>query len=471
MVKRFQGKKILLMGLGLHGGGLSVVTWLLKNKANITITDLKSRQQLKTAISKINHLAGAKNINYVLGRHNTADFLGADLIIQNPAVPSNSPFLESARQAGVPIINEAVMFFGLYPGRSIGVTGTRGKSTTATLLHKILKTEIPTNVVAGNIATNPMLQVLGQLKVKSLPVLELSSWHLEGMGDYGVSPYMAIVTNVLNDHLNRYNSFADYKKAKQLIVKYQLVNDIAILNADNTHSYSFRKNTKAKTYFFSLYKKVKGCYLKTDNIYFYDGHKNDLVMSLDKIKLLGKHNLSNILAAVTAAKILGIKNKNITKAVNNFKGVDCRLEFKGKVEGIEVYNDSTSTTPDATLAAIDALAKKRLVLIVGGEDKQLSYTELAHQIRTKVAKTILLTGSGSEKLIKELNKTKYSSHKLIKDIKSLKQAWELAKESAEEGSVILFSPAAASFNMFNNEFDRARQFDKLFYGWQKKKTK
>ena len=457
------------MGLGLHGGALAVVRWLLKHKDIITITDIKTKAQLKPTLDKISKLKDAKTIKYYLGGHKAADFVDQDLIIQNPGVPSNNNYLNKARQNNTPIINEAVLFFGLYPGSSIGVTGTRGKSTTATLIHKILKTTIKTNVVAGNIATNPMLDVITKLKVKSLPVLELSSWHLEIMDNYKVSPHIAVVTNVLNDHLNRYKNFSEYKEAKHAIAKHQVKRDKLVINADNAASRSFATGAKANVYFYSLNKKVRGAYFKEDQIYFYDKGKNSLVMNTKDIKVLGKHNLSNILAAVCVAKIVGINNKNIAKAVNNFRGVAYRLEYMINIDGIDIYNDSTSTTPDASLAAISAMGKRKIILIAGGEDKKLDYAKLAKKIKTKVAYTVLLTGTGSDKLKKELKKIKCQKDKIITDIGSLKKAVNIVWQEKDRGEVILFSPAAASFNMFKNEFDRARQFDALIYDKAKKK--
>jgi len=469
MVDNFKGKRVLVMGLGLHGGALSVVKWLLKHKAVITITDLKTKVQLKDSLDKLSKLARSKKIKYTLGRHNVSDFINQDLIIKNPGVASDNKFLKVARKNNIAIVNEAVMFFGLYAGSSIGVTGTRGKSTVSTLIHKILKTSIKTNVVAGNIATNPMFDVLNKLKVNSLPVIELSSWHLETMDSYKVSPHIAVVTNVLNDHLNRYKNFNEYKKAKQAIAKHQVKRDILVLNYDNVVSRSFSKISKANVYFYSLRKKVRGVYLKKDKIYFNDRSKTSLVMDINNIKVLGKHNLSNVLAAVCVAKVVGVNNKNIAKAVNSFKGVAYRLEYKTNIDGLDIYNDSTSTTPDASLAAIDAMGKRKIILVAGGEDKRLDYDKLAKKIKSKVVYTVLLRGSASDKLKKELVKIKYPKNKIVTDITSLKMAFKLGWQAKYMGDVILFSPAGASFNMFDNEFDRARQFDALIYEKQKKK--
>ncbi len=469
MENHFVGKKVLVMGLGLHGGGVSVVRWLLKNKAQVTITDLKISSELKFSLNKIKKLPGAKNIRYTLGRHEFEDFTNQDLIIQNPGVPTNSPYIKKAREFGIPIVNEAVMFFGRYAGKTIGVTGTRGKSTTASLLHHILKSPIKGNVLTGNIATTPFFDIVDKLKKNSWPVAELSSWHLELMDEYKISPAIGVVTNVLRDHLNRYSSFRDYQLAKFAIIKHQSKSDIAVLNADNIISKNFAKHTKSKVYFFSLKKKVKGAYLEDKHIYFFDGQKNILVMPTDRIRLLGRHNLANILAAVTVAKVLRISNDKIKKAVNSFRGIDYRLEYKGKVRGRDIYNDSTATSPDATLAAINALGSRSIVLIAGGVNKDLDYALLAKKIKSKVKFLALLSGTGSDSLLTELKKIKYPTDKYQANINKLPVAWALSLKKSSVGDVIVLSPGGASFNMFINEFDRARQFDKLIHDSQKAK--
>jgi UDP-N-acetylmuramoylalanine--D-glutamate ligase len=466
MVSNFKNKRILVMGLGLHGGAVSVVKWLLSQGAYLTVTDLKTRQQLKSSLLKIKKLPRASKIKYTLGRHEIGDFKNQDLLVQNPGVPADSKYLKLVRNLKIPIVNEAVMFFGLYPGKIIGITGTRGKSTTTILLHKILKTQIKNNMLAGNVAINPMFTALKKLKKNSWPVVELSSWHLEGLREYKKSPAIAVVTNVLKDHLNRYKSFADYAQAKLAIVKYQQPGDLAILNADNAYTRSFAKQTKAKVYFFSLKKKVKGVYLQTDWFYFNDGKKNSKLMPLSAVKLLGQHNLYNVAAALTVAKLLKITPANIKKAVSQFKGADYRLEYKGEVRGVRVYNDATSTSPDGSLAALWAFSEP-VVLVAGGVDKELDFKDLAKQIKKQVSYLVLLPGSASRKLLKELKKLKYPAKQMTINVNSLERAWQLALTKADK--VLLFSPAAASFNMFVNEFDRARQWDKIFYDYQKKK--
>lgn len=465
----FKNKRILVMGLGLNGGAFQVLKWLLAKGAKLTVTDIKTAQVLKPTLDQIKKLAAAHNIKFILGEHRAEDFKNKDLLIQNPGVPANSVYLKIAKKNKIPIVNEAVMFFALYPHPKIAVTGTRGKSSTSSIIHHILKQKIKTNVIAGNIATTPMFAVLDKLKKDSLPVLELSSWHLENLGDYKASPQISVLTNVLVDHLNRYKDFNAYKQAKINIIKYQTKNDFAILNWDNIHTKTAAKYTKAKVYYFSLINKVsRGVYLKNNNFYFVDhplrheaSKKESLVMTTQNIKLLGQHNLSNIAAAICVAKIIGIDNSLINKGVNSFKGVAYRLQLIKKTKNLQVFNDATSTTPDATEVAILAMQDKTIVLLAGGQDKNLDYQELAKIIKNKVAKTILLAGTGSAKLIKELKKIKYPSTNLFTDFNDLEQALLEAKKQSKNQEVLLFSPAAASFNMFTNEFQRAKMFDQL----------
>ncbi|MCB9802600.1 UDP-N-acetylmuramoyl-L-alanine--D-glutamate ligase [Candidatus Nomurabacteria bacterium] len=468
MVKSWEKKKVLIMGLGLQGGALQVALWLLKQGAQITITDLKNSQQLKSSLDQLKKHQDFKKIKFTLGKHLESDFVQQDLIIKNPGVPRESKFLKIAKDNNIPIINEAVMFFGLYPGKIIGVTGTRGKSTTSTLLHQILKTEIKDNVVAGNIATVPMFSILDKISKDSKPVLELSSWHLEDLAEYKRSPYLAIVTNVLIDHLNRYQNFAAYKQAKMAIVKNQKKTDLAILNYDNLTTKSFAKFTKAKVYYFSVKQKVpRGVYLKENSFYFCDHKKETCITAVKDWHIFGEANLSNAAAAICAAYLLKISKQNIAKACRNFKGVEYRFQPLGKLKNVEVFNDATASTPDATIAAISALENKKILLIAGGEDKELVYRDLALLIKKRKVRVVLLAGSASKKLLIELKKIKYPEENLDLNLPSLKTAFQKAKKYLNQADVLLFSPAAASFNMFANEFERAKQFSQLVKNDQK----
>ena len=467
MVNNFKNKKVLIMGLGLHGGGVAVATWLLRHGAQLTITDIKTAKQLRPSLDKLKKIPGYKTIKFSLGGHDKKDFVGQDLLVQNPGVPRLSPFLELARKNKIPIVNEAVMFFGLFKGPVLGVTGTRGKSTTATLIHHLLKAKIKNNVLAGNIATTPMLAVLDKLAVNSWPVLELSSWHLENLDEYHKSPKIAVVTNVLVDHLNRYKNFAQYRQAKFFITKWQTNKDQVVLNYGNIHTRSFAKKTKARVYYFSLRKRVKGSYCQNNKIYFNDGHKREKIMAISEVKIIGQHNLANVLAAVTVAKLLKVPTASIVKVLRKFSGIPYRLQYEGRYDGKDIYNDSTSTTPDAAQAALEAFAGRQVLLLAGGQDKDLDYSGLALTIKKLAKSVVLLEGTGSQKLLVALKKVKYPKGQIKAHLASLPSAWKIAKQQKGIDCVI-FSPAAASFNMFAHEFERARAFSRLVHDQKKK---
>src|SRR3989344_5195009 len=210
----YEGRRILVMGLGLNGGGLGVVQWFIKHKIGVLVTDLKAARELKPALAQI---PKSPLVKYRLGEHRLSDFTAADIVIQNPGVPNDSPYLLAARAHGALVINEAIMFFDRCPSRIVAITGTRGKSSTAWFTHQLLKDAGVRNVLTGNIALDSMMKVLDRLTVKDTVIVELSSWHLEKFFDFPLSPDIAVITNIYRDHLNRYKNFAGYIRAKSAI--------------------------------------------------------------------------------------------------------------------------------------------------------------------------------------------------------------------------------------------------------------
>jgi len=446
MKKIFKNKKVVIMGLGLVGGGVSIAKFFCRQGADVLVTDLKSKKELKDSLKKLNSLP----IKYVLGKHRKKDFLNADLIIKNPAVPWNSLYLKIAKDRKIPITTDIEIFFNLCKGKIIGVTGTKGKSTTATLIYKILKKKYPA-VLAGNIGVSP-LEFLFKIKKQTKVVLELSSFELENLKK---SPHVAVITNLFPDHLDRYKSFSEYIQTKKNIFKHQKKNDILVLNYDNIYTRKLSLKATSRVLFFSKrYSENVFCFIKENKI-FTKREKNPII-KLDEIKLEGEHNLSNILAAVSTCKILNISSRDIREVLRNFKGISCRQEFVVEKRGVKYFNDTTSTTPDSTVFAIRTLKKKfpksNLILIAGGQDKNLNYEKLAKEIKEKVSFLLLLPGSASEKIKKRISKTK------LYFVKSMKEAVRKATSLAQEKDIVLFSPAAASFNLFKNEFDRGNQF-------------
>lgn len=446
-----KGKKILQLGLGLQGGGVATARWLVKQGGLLTVTDLKNKTQLANSLK---NLKGYKT-KYILGKH-PGSVKGFDIVVQNPAVPNSSDLIQEAIRKNIPIENEASLFFKSCPASIIGVTGSKGKSTTTALLGHIFKAYKKATVVAGNIRDHVMLDVLAKIKKNTPVILELSSWQLEGLNRWRLSPHLAVITNVLPDHLDRYSSMTQYAEAKFGIFKWQKKDDKAVLNFDNAITKKFANKIEAKIYWFSTAQEVAcGCFIKNNAIYFKD-NKVIKVMPLWQIKLPGAHNLGNVLAAVTAALASGLSVKTVSGAVASFTGLHSRMQLIAQIAGIKYYNDTTATTPEATIAALDIFNDKKTILIAGGKNKNLKYSNLAKVIKKSVKQLILLPGSATDLLLK--NNLKGVKHFRAKD---MKQAVKSARTAAVSGDRVILSPGAASFGLFVNEWDRGGQFIKF----------
>jgi UDP-N-acetylmuramoylalanine--D-glutamate ligase len=406
----FKNKKVLIMGLGLNGGGVGAAKFFAKQCANVLVTDLKTKEQLSESVAK---LKAFPKIKFTLGGHREADFISTDLIIKNPDVPSSSPYLEIARKNNIAIETDISLFFKLSDAFIIGVTGTKGKSTTASLICHILKSKYKRTFLAGNIGISSF-ELLPKIKKGDKVILELSSFELE---DLSQSPNVAVITNIFPDHLNRYASMAEYIDAKKRIFKFQNKNDILILNGDDPVVREFAKEAKSKVIF------------------------------------------SSGQLAVETAKFLGVPEKLIEKSVKNFKGVKSRQEFVGEISGVKYFNDTTATMPEAVIYAINTFAEKfpraKLIFISGGVDKGLNYTELSDEIKEKVSQLVMLPGTASDKI-----KDGLKDYKNLYEVFSMKEAVKKAKQLAGKGDLVVLSPGGSSFNLFKNEFDRGNQFVK-----------
>jgi len=449
----FKNKKITVMGLGLHGGGVAVTKWLAQKGADVLVTDLRDRKTLKPSLEKLKRY----KIQFVLGKHRAQDFQGIDLVIKNPGVSPESKFLKIAKKNKISIETDISLFFRMCPAQIIGITGTKGKSTTTSLVFEFFKSAGREPVMAGNIRISP-LEKLAQIKRITPVILELSSWQLEDMTHLKKSPHLAVITNILPDHLNRYRSMSSYVRAKKVIFKYQNQNDFVVLNYNNPYIKQFSKEIVSQRYWFSVNKLGvrDGCYIKQGWIVYKENSLEKIICHVKDLEIPGQHNLENALAAISVAKISGISNIVIKNTLRQFKGIPDRLELIRRWKGKEFYNDTTATAPAATLAALASFDEK-IILIGGGSDKNLSYRDLAKEVQKKVAFLVLLKGSATRKFINELEKIGYKSWQRVSN---LAEAVDLAYRS-DKGRIILFSPAAASFNMFLNEFDRGDQFKKI----------
>ena len=389
-LENFKDKKVTVMGLGLVGGGAGVVKFLVKAGAKVLVTDLKTKKELESSLKKIKGLP----VKLILGKHRAKDFSKTDLIIKNPGVPDDSPYLKIAKKNNIPIENDVSIFFELCSVPIIGVTGTKGKSTVVTLIYQLLKSKYSDVILAGNIGTSP-LESLKKIRKNSKIILELSSWQLEGLKNRKISPKVALVTNIYPDHLNRYKNLRDYINSKKLIFLFQSAEDFLFLNYDDPVVRKFSKIAKSKIYFFSKKKTPED------------------FKEIIKDRKLGEHNISNILAAVSVVRLYKIPSKNIQKVLKKFKNVPWRQEFIKEIKGVKYFNDTTATMPEAAIAAIKTMSQKfpksKIVLISGGADKNLNYKNLAKEISGKVSHLVLLSGTASVYIKKEVFKIKIPS--------------------------------------------------------------
>ncbi len=442
------------MGLGRHGGGVAVTRWLVRHGARVTVTDRKARPALAPSVAE---LAGLP-IEWVLGLHRREDFIKTDLIVQNPGVPSDSPYLAEARRHRVRIENEAGLFFDLCPAPIIGITGSKGKSTTSTLIYRMLANANRPAVLAGNIRDTVMFEILDRVKERHTVVLELSSWHLEGLAPHRTSPHVAVITNVAPDHLNRYPNFLAYVKAKEHIVRFQSRRDWGIFNYDNVVARRVGGRTPGRRVWFSTRP------LPDENaVYVADGAilarlsgRQHRVASVADVTLPGAHNLENVLAAVAVGIVVGVPAVSMRSTIKQFEGIRDRLETVRRVAGATYINDTTATNPQAVEAALDTFPAGRIVLIAGGVDKKLDYRVLAARIAARTRALVLLPGSASELLARALKQCTFTGP--VYDAKSMAGAVRRAASLARPGDVVLLSPGGSSFNLFVNEFDRGEQF-------------
>ncbi len=442
MQNLFKNKRVLVMGLGLHGGGAGSVKFLATAGARLTVTDLRTRQELAPSLKALKRF---KHIRYVLGRHNENDFTSADLIVKNPGVRQDSPHLAAGRKAGVPITSDAGIFFSLWPGRIIGITGTRGKSTTAHLIWKFLRARGRRVFLAGNIRKS-MLDFLERPRKSDIIVLELSSFQLHDLAEdtwipaaRGRSPEIAVLTNILRDHLNWHHSMREYRDAKAVIFRYQRAGDYLFANGADPVIMKLVKGAHSRVRFPTLPRPLRPIVRRN----------------------LGAHYESSAGLAVAVAQRFGIPMATIRRTLEQFTGLDGREQEIATIRGIHFVNDTTSTVPDATIAAIARFRVRtranRLILIAGGQDKKLNFRPLGRAIKKSVDNLVLLPGSATGKIKIELGMRNYELGK-IKEARSMNEAVHRARRMARAGDYVLLSPGAASFGLFLNEFDRGDQF-------------
>ncbi len=441
------------MGLGLHGGGVASALYFARRGAEVTVTDLRAERELAPSLQA---LSGFR-VRYVLGRHDERDFSSADLVIKNPAVPLSSPYLKAARA----VETDVSVFLRLAGNPVVAVTGSKGKSTTASALHRVLLALDPRTKLGGNITVSPLSFIDEARRAPRSPiVLELSSWQLADLKGKGVlRPRVALLTNLLPDHQNRYAGMEEYADDKRLIFADQGPGDFTLCNRDDGWGRRFARETRGAVRWFStvpLPSGALGAWLEGSSGLARLASDAPVEIVGAELKLPGPHNRVNLLAAGLAALLLGAKPAVIRERLGGFEGIPHRLQFLGSKAGVAYYNDSAATIPEATAAAVRSFDRP-VLLIMGGTDKSLDFAVL-RSVLDVPKEIVLVAGSATAKAIEVIEGAGRAHQGPFAD---LSEAVACAARLAEPGDVVLFSPGAASFELFANEFDRGRRFMSL----------
>lgn len=427
----FEGVNALVMGLGINGGGLESARFLARAGARVTVTDLRGEDVLAPSMAAL----AAFDIRYVLGRHEMDDFKAADLVIKNPAVRPDSPYLKAARR----IETDISLFLAACPARILAVTGSKGKSSTSSALAHALRQLGRRVWLGGNISVSP-LSFLDELDADCDVVLELSSWQLGDLrgktkpdGRALLKPRVAIITTMLSDHMDRYGTMEKYVEDKKEIYRGQDNEDVTIV-LDDEWGHVFAAETPARPLLYA------------------PGATGSTLVP-QEVLAVGSHQRQNLLAAGLALVDLGFDPAAIGPALASFPGIEHRLERFASFEGRLFYNDTAATVPEAAAAAVGAF-KEPVVLVTGGTDKLLDFAPLAAAACAAKA-LVLLPGSGSDKLMPLLAAKGLSWQG---PVDSAEAALAAAWKASAPGDVILLSPGCASFGLFLNEFDRGRKW-------------
>lgn len=440
MIADYEGKQVLVLGMAKSGFAASLL--LHKLGAKVVVNDMKPLEENLLA-TKLYDMG----LEVICGHH-PLDLLdrGIELIVKNPGIPYSNPLLQAAMEKGVPIITEVELAYKISEAPFVGITGSNGKTTTTTLIFEMLNKGQKQPLIAGNIGT-VACEVAQGAKQDNVIVTELSSFQLMGIQDF--RPKIAVLLNLFEAHLDYHGTKREYGLAKANIFKNQTADDYSVINADDEDVMELSKESKAQKIYFSTSKEIEdGACIKNGALYF----KGEEVMKVQDIALPGNHNLENILAALSVAKLCGVTNEDIRSVLQEFSGVKHRLQYIATINGRKFYNDSKATNILATQKALSAF-NQPTILLAGGLDRGNEFDELIPYFIN--VKALVTFGQTATKLIKAAEQM---GMKQIKRVDNVEQAVHVAYELSESGDVILLSPACASWDQFKTFEERGDMF-------------
>jgi len=426
-----RGKRVTVAGLGRFGGQIAAARWLCGQGAIVRVTDREPAEKLADSVRQLKGLP----IELRLGEQREADFSGADLVVASPAIAPHNPLLLAARRAGVPVVTEIQLFVERCPAKILGVTGTKGKSTTTAMLGRILSRRFKT-WTGGNIGRS-LLGDLGQIGPTDLVVLELSSFMLEYLGESHWSPHVAVVTMIGADHLDWHGLAQAYVQAKKNILRFQTADDYAVLNQQDPPTAELAREARGR-------------------VIFYGGAE------ARKFQLLlpGDHNQLNAQGALAAAAILAVDWETAQQALADFSGLPHRLQLVHESAGVRYFNDSIATVPEAAIAALDSFPQKKVIQIIGGSDKGLAITALCAALVER-AKAVLCIGSTGPMIAELLERSDSPTAAAVYRCGDLATAMTIARRITAPGDIVLLSPGFASYDQFVNFEQRGEEFVRL----------
>ena len=456
-MSKYKGKRVLVVGFGVSGA--AIAKYMAKQGAKVMVTDNKQRTELQSSFDIIGDL----KVEFELGKHNPATFKSAELIVLSPGVPPNTPPLGEARAAGIPITGEIDIAAQAIKEPIIAVTGSNGKTTTTTLIGEIFKADEKSVFVGGNIG-RPLIDYVSEGERVDRVIAELSCFQLETTEK--LVPSVAVFTNVNEDHLDRYGTLENYVNSKRQLLRLCDKNSYVVLNHDCPISSKFANETSAKVVWFSkkdpmtvggeFAEHFVGCYLKAAEkqiVGRFTGKEE--VYDISKLRLFGEHNRENLMAAICAARSVGVNPRAIQSVIESFKGVAHRIEFVRRKDGVYFFNDSKGTNVASVSKSLSAFSGNPVILIMGGKDKGSEYTPLVPYVQ-KYCKILILVGEAKEKINRALGDF---AETFI--VGTFEEAVLLSFQKSRNGDVILLSPGCASQDMFRNFEERGDYFKKL----------
>lgn len=452
----WDGKKVVVLGLARQGKALA--RYFSARGAEVVVSDLKASEELEKEQLELVEL----KVKYVLGEHPTSLLENADILCLSGGVPADIPLAEKAREEGIPITNDAQIFLENCPAPVIGITGSAGKTTTTTLVARIAEQAFGdtdrTVWLGGNIG-RPLLNDIGEMKSSDVVVMELSSFQLELMT---IAPQIGAYLNLTPDHLDRHKTMEKYASAKARILLNQSGDSRMVLNRDDLRVWELKDKVIDRLISFGMDDPIdgEGSYIFGGQIRMRIEGIDSYICSVEQVPLIGKHNLSNVLAATAIVAAADLPLEAIEPAIEGFEGVPHRLEFVRTIAGVDWYNDSIATTPDRALAAMHAFSRP-LVLIAGGRDKDLNWDTFAVEVLQAV-EYLILFGEAGEKIERAV-KNVFGEEEFLRmrRCERMEDAVGIAKDVAEEGDVVVLSPGATSFDAFSNYEVRGDKFRDL----------